>query len=354
MVKPYRFLLILASMIIPSLLIVSSLSAQSEAWSTSAVTFEPPVVDYRQTSEVTVTVGLTNTGEAAHNVLTVCSVQSGEVITTGPGVYALSANSVAWVGDVTDTQCFSLTAHATTLDHVAVPCAIVYNGVLQHTITGTADVIPYAFYLPLSLHTYAAPMETYTVELEPAGGYLSSTSFASYAEALAGHSLQFVDDRWQGGLFRIVREALPGSPAFPPTYSILRAVLEFDTPSLPAGAVIERMELVTRVTGYDNPLFLQTDFSVQRGTWLSLTGDLAATWSDWMHEPLAYQTAVVSGTLVTLNLPVTAVTPGEPLRLLVRSMPEDVEPTLPSSVVGLYWQRAETKLRVTYHLVSTP
>ncbi len=79
------------------------------------------------------------------------------------------------------------------------------------------------------------------------------------------------------------------------------------TTALPVGSVINDVTLSLIVKNTDTGVI--GDFSIHQGTWSSLAD--AAAWAAWQSEPLVHQSAVVSGTVVNLTLPITSVSAGE-------------------------------------------
>jgi hypothetical protein len=121
--------------------------------------------------------------------------------------------------------------------------------------------------------------------------------------------------------------------------------LEFDTTALPVGSVISDVSLSLVVKNSD--IGAIGDFSAQRGTWSSLT-NTTASWNAWEPETLAYQTAVVSGTVVSLTLPITSVVAGGVTKIALRLQPEETPPDPAVMAYANVFPRPSATLRVTY------
>ena len=328
------------------LLFAGLLLAQSSPWAMS-ISVDPVVVDLTLGQrEVTVTVAISRTESAAENALVICTVQPGEVMSTSPGLYPFGTNSVIWVGDVLTDQpaVFSLTARPAQWPETHVPCAVIEAGLVQHVVTGTISVAPYQVWLPAALNNATAPIEPQVLTIaKPGGGYLASFSHSSYAEALAGTGdpLIYVEETWQGGWFQSLRWSWPDNNL----YAVMRSYLEFDTTTLPADSVINAVTLSLMVQSSDFGTI--GDFSIHQGTWASLA-DAAAAWNAWQPEPLAYQSAVVSGTVVTLTLPVTSIVAGGLTKITLRLQPEDLPPDPAVMAYANVFPRPTATLRVTY------
>ena len=140
--------------------------AQTSSWDMS-ISLDPAVIDLTQGQrELTVTVTISRTDTPADNVLVICGVQPGEVISTSPGVYPFGLSSAIWVGDVLTDQptVFSLTARPAQWPETQVPCAIIEAGLVQHVVTGAIGVVPYRFWLPAALNNYAAPIAPTSIQ----------------------------------------------------------------------------------------------------------------------------------------------------------------------------------------------
>ena len=341
----HRILIVLAASLV-SLVLTSRLLAQSASWGIS-ISLDPAVVDFTQGQrDVTITVALSRTDTPAEDALVICTVQPGAVMSTSSGLYPFGSNGVIWVGDVlTDSPVvFSLTARPAQWPETFVPCAIIEAGLVQHMVTGTIGVVPYRFWLPTVLNNSAAPSESQVlVSTNPGGGYLASFSHTSYAEALAGTGdpLIYVEETWHGGWFQSLRWNWPDNNL----YAVMRSYLEFDTTALPIDSVINAVTLSLAVQNSD--IGAIGDFSIHQGTWSSLT-DTAAAWQAWVPEPLAYQSAVVSGTVVTLTLPVTSVVAGGTTKIALRLQMEDVPPDPAVMAYANVFPRPAATLRVTY------
>jgi hypothetical protein len=177
----------------------------------------------------------------------------------------------------------------------------------------------------------------------PGGGFIASFSHTSYAEALAGTGdpLVYVVETWNGGWFQSIRWNWPSNTF----YAVMRSYLEFDTTALPVGSVISDVSLSLVVKNSD--IGAIGDFSAQPGTWSSLT-NTTASWNAWEPETLAYQTAVVSGTVVNLTLPITSVVAGGVTKIALRLQPEEVPPDPAMMAYANVFPRPSTILRVTY------
>ncbi len=330
------------------LLFTGLLLAQTSSWDMS-ISLDPVVIDLTQGQrELTVTVTISRTDTPADNALVICGVQSGEVMSTSPGVYPFGSSSAIWVGDVLTDQptVFSLTARPAQWPETQVPCAIIEAGLIQHFVTGTISVVPYRVWLPAALNNYAAPIEPQVLTVaNPGGGYLASFSHTSYAEALAGTGdpLIYVEETWHGGWFQSVRWNWPDNNL----YAVMRSYLEFDTTALPVDSAIDTVTLSLGVQNSD--IGEIGDFAVYQGTWSSLA-DATAAWTAWQPEPLAYQSAVVSGTVVSLTLPVTSVVAGGLTKMALRLQPEDVPPDPAVMTYANVFPRPAATLRVTYQL----
>jgi hypothetical protein len=340
----HRGLLACLAVILP-LLFTAALLAQTSPW-TMSISVDPAVIDLTQGQrEVTATVAISRT-DSAENVLVICSVQSGAVVSVSAGLYPLGPSSVIWVGDVlTDqTTVFSLTARPTQWPKTFVPCAIIEAGLIQHAVTGTVGIVPYRVWLPATLNAYAAPVEPQVMEIaNPGGGFLASFSRTSYAEALAGTGAPpvYVEETWNGGWFQSIRWNWPSNTF----YAVMRSYLEFDSTALPVGSVISDVSLSLVVKNSD--IGAIGDFSAQRGTWSSLT-NATSSWNAWEPETLAYQTAVVSGTVVNLTLPITSVVAGGVTKIALRLQPEEVPPDPGVMAYANVFPRPSATLRVTY------
>ncbi len=341
----HRLISVLAAGLAP-LLFTVALLAQTSSWDIS-IGPDPAVVDFTQGQrDVTITVALSRTDTPAENALVICTVQPGEVISTSSGLYPFGSNGVIWVGDVlTDSPVvFSLTARPAQWPETHVPCAVIEAGLVQHFLTGTIGVAPYRVWLPAALNNATAPIEPQVLAIaNPGGGYLASFSHSSYAEALAGTGdpLIYVEETWQGGWFQSVRWNWPDNNL----YAVMRSYLEFDTTALPIDSVINAVTLSLAVQNSD--IGAIGDFSIHQGTW-SAVADAPAAWNAWQSEPLAYQSAVVSGTVVTLTLPVTSVIAGGLTKMALRLQPEDVPPDPAVMAYATVFPRPAATLRVTY------
>jgi len=341
-----RVLMVLVTSLVP-LLFTGLLLAQSAPWAMS-ISVDPAVVDLTLGQrEVTITVAISRTESAAENALVICTVQPGEVMSTSPGLYPFGASSVIWVGDMLTDQptVFSLTARPAQWPETHVPCAVIEAGQIQHEVSGTISVVPYRVWLPAALNNSAAPVEPQVLAVaNPGGGYLASFSHTSYAEALAGTGdpLIYLEETWHGGWFQSIRWNWPDNNL----YAVMRSYLEFDTTALPIDSVINDVALSLVVQNSD--IGAIGDFSIHQGTWSSLAD--AAAWAAWQSEPLVYQSAVVSGTVVTLTLPVTSVVAGGITKIAVRLQPEDVPPDPAVMTYANVFPRPAATLRVTYQL----
>lgn len=325
-----------------SLVLTSLAIAQTPAWSL-VVDTGLGAIDLMAETEMTITVSFSATA-AVDNALVLCSVQSGQITTMSPGVYPLGGNGAVWSGDVVATEAFTLTIHPGAWPETRVPCVIVQAGQAQHAVTGTIAVTPFQAWLPLALNNCVTPATPQTLEIaNPGGGYIFSYSGVSYAEALAGRGQTptYIEEMWRGGWFQSARWSWPANLF----YYVARSYLEFDTTGLPDDSIILSATLSLVVQNSDVGEI--GDFSVHQGTWLALPDALAA-WSAWQSETLAYQSAVVSGTVVNLTLPITSVSAGGVTKLALRMQPEEVPPERPGVPYANVFPRPLATLRITY------
>ena len=339
--KLNRLVLVLVVVLV-SLALTSLAFAQPSAWNL-VVDTGSGAIDLSAEMEMTVSVSFSAT-VAADNVLVLCSVQSGQITTMSPGLYPLGANGAVWSGDMVAAESFTLTIHPSAWPETHVPCVIVQAGQAQHAVTGTIAVTPHQSWLTILLNNYAAPAAPQTLEVSnPDGGWITSYSGNSYAEALAGAGQTpfYNEETFQGGWFRSLRWNWPENRIF----VVARSYLEFDTTALPVGSVINDVTLSLIVKNTDTGVI--GDFSIHQGTWVSLPDALQA-WDAWQPAMLAYQTAVVSGTVVNLTLPVTSVVAGGVTKLALRLQPEDVPPESSVRVYANEFPRPTATLRITY------
>lgn len=339
--KLNRLVLVLVVVLV-SLALTSLAFAQPSAWNL-VVDTGSGAIDLSAEMAMTVSVSFSATA-AADNVLVVCSVQSGQINAMSPGLYPLGANGAVWVGDVVATASFTLTIHPSAWPETHVPCVIVQAGQAQYAVTGTIAVAPHQSWLTMLFNNYAAAAVPQTLEVSnPGGGWITSYSDNSYAEALAGAGQTpfYNEETYRGGWFRSLRWSWPENRV----YMVMRSYLEFDTTALPVDSAISDVTLSLVVKNTDTGQI--GDFSIHQGTWSALP-DAVHAWNAWQPEMLAYQTAVVSGTVVNLTLPVTSVVAGGVTKLALRLQPENVPPDPATRTYANEFPRPTAALRITY------
>ncbi|CAG0990114.1 hypothetical protein ANRL4_02417 [Anaerolineae bacterium] len=291
-----RVLILILAIVLP-LLFTGVLLALASPWNIS-VSVDPAVVDLAQGQrEATVTVALSRTESMAENVLIICSVQSGEVVTVSNGLYPLGTSSVIWVGDVlTDaTSVFSFTVRPAKWPDTAVPCTLIESGLGQQVVTGTINVAPYRVWLPTTLKDYASPIEPTGIHTwtYPAENWLMQAAGSDLAGAVAGSSLL----AWRYDRAAITINQPPSASGQP--YYITRSMLSFDLTSLPAGKVTSAwLELYTYNTWYG-----RFDLKFERGLWAR--PPTIADWNAYGETLGVYDTGQWTTSTLSMTVPLS-------------------------------------------------
>ncbi len=245
---------------------ITSVLALTETW-TMTIELSPAVVSLPQTAMVTVSLSHTGSSE---NALAYCDVQAGWIETTSSGIYRLSDNQVLWAGNVmTDTPTiFSFTVRPQRWPLTTIPCAMLDQGSVQPSVTGTLTVIPYQVWMPLIQVSPSSTVDlTGTpVAVYPAGNWLIQSEGNNLASAAAGSNLTV----WRFDRTAVTLNQPPSVSGNP--YYVVRSLLSFDLSAQPAGRVITAwLELYTYNTWYG-----QFDLRFSRGHWT-----VPPTASDW-------------------------------------------------------------------------
>jgi hypothetical protein len=312
---------VLGLTVVALMIVVNRSAADETPWLGSSIVAEPSSFDLAHDQAVTLTVSLSNTGAPVDNLLSVCDLQSGEVLTTSAAVYPLSSQYLLWAGDISDTASFSLTIRPRRWPQTTLACAIIDRGMIQHVFTGTLEVTPFASFLPVVLLAYAPPVEPVVTFTYPAANWLIQSTGTNLTDTLPGQHLNL----WRyDRTASTVNQHLWGAS----NYYLVRSLLAFDLSQLPHGRILSATLELYIFNSWQNNDF---DLHFDQGAW-----SVPPSSADWDHygESLGvYDTRQWSPGVISITVPLTGLlTQPRPDQLNLTVRGDETTNVLPSLI----------------------